>query len=51
MLAQIVEDGYLKVRKWRARDGAWHKQYFPDETVIDAKIAKLGIEPESDDKK
>jgi hypothetical protein len=41
VLGQIVADGYLKARKWRGKDGRWHKQYFPDETFIDAKIEEL----------
>jgi hypothetical protein len=41
-LLKIVKDGYLKSRKHKGRDGAWHKQYFPDEAFIDAKIAELG---------
>lgn len=41
-LKQIIKDGYLKTRRYRdKRDGAWHKQYFPDEAFIDAKIEKL----------
>jgi hypothetical protein len=42
VLKQIVKDGYLKVRKWRGKNGSWHKQYSPDEFAIDAAIAKLG---------
>jgi len=40
-LLQIVEDRYLETRKYRGKDGAWHKQYFPDEGFIDYKIAEL----------
>lgn len=40
-LLQIVEDRYLKSRKYKGKDGAWHRQYFPDESFIDAKIAEL----------
>ncbi len=40
-LLQIVEDGYLKTRKYKGKDGAWHSQYFPDEFAIDSKIAEL----------
>jgi hypothetical protein len=42
ILNQIIKDGYLKTRKYRSKNGAWHKQYFPDESVIDAKIEELG---------
>jgi hypothetical protein len=41
-LKKIVKDGYLKPRKWRGKNGSWHKQYFPDEFAIDAAIAELG---------
>jgi hypothetical protein len=43
VLKKIIEDGYLKTRKYRGKDGAWHKQYFPDEAFIDKKIAELGV--------
>jgi hypothetical protein len=40
-LNRIVDDGYLKSRKYKSKDGAWHKQYFPDEMFIDRKIAEF----------
>lgn len=43
VLMRIIKDGYLKTRKYKGRDGAWHKQYFPDESFIDAKIAELEV--------
>lgn len=43
-LKKIIKHGYLKTRKWRGKDGAWHKQYFPDEAFIDAAIAELDAE-------
>jgi hypothetical protein len=47
-LKRIVGDGYLKSRKYKGRDGAWHKQYFPDEFAIDSAILELSSA--SDDK-
>jgi hypothetical protein len=43
-LKKIIKHGYLKTRKWRGKNGAWHKQYLPDEAFIDAAIAELDAE-------
>ena len=43
-LCKIVEDRYLKSREYRGKDGKKHKQYFPDEAFIDAKIAEFNFE-------
>jgi hypothetical protein len=43
-LKKIIKDGYLKSRRWRDKNGRWHKQYFPDESAIDAAIAGLDAE-------
>jgi hypothetical protein len=48
-LKQIVKDGYLKTRKWRGKNGSWHKQYFPDEWAIDEKIAELKASADKSD--
>lgn len=51
VLMRITKDGYLKTRKYKGRDGAWHKQYFPDESFIDSKIRELEESADrSDDK-
>jgi hypothetical protein len=54
-LKQIAKDGFLKPRKYRGRDGRWHKQYFPVEEAIDRAILEVGTyrdvtDEESDDK-
>jgi hypothetical protein len=42
VLRDLSNDELVRTRKYRGRDGSWHKQYFLDETAINARITELG---------